>query len=273
MARGSKRAFLAGLFGAGTSDVAGSSLGAEASRALGELATCETVDGVASVLLGLAAPVGSLVGLLGLGSLIEAFQRKRELGAVTAEMRREFRAVQARLDALASRDSEQAEWIELADEVLSERLGDREPARGLEDLAAAVRASGVASQASVDEWFGGVRTYLSNIESQTRETRDAVRRMEPALEGVVDGIERIGAQIPGIARQQEETILQLSRANASLSLAVESLRAERDSLIEALESANRRLAEDRLREGRSVDEVLAELRGQDPRMLLDALAR
>lgn len=84
------------------------------------------------------------------------------------------------------------------------------------------------------------------------------------------GFERIEVKLSEIADMQEK-LLKASAANTMLALANAQMSQENASLHRQLMDANRALAEARLSEGRSVDEVLTELRSTDPRELFQFL--
>jgi len=111
--------------------------------------------------------------------------------------------------------------------------------------------------------FPEVLDHLVNIQTLVFDMNFIVRRLETT---VIEGFERIEAQLPAIADLQEK-VLRLAEANAGLAMANAGLTSTNSSLHEHLMNANRELAEQRLAAGRSVDEVLAELRQTDPHEL------
>ncbi len=115
--------------------------------------------------------------------------------------------------------------------------------------------------------WDGVFVYLETNTHLMRELGEAVAELKT---DVREGFERIEAQLPSIADMQEK-LLTMSDANAQLASQVADLGRQNATLHDQLINANRELAEQRVAAGRSVDEVLAELREIDPRELYEFL--
>lgn len=211
----------------------------------------------------LAAPFASL---LLLGGVLDWSKGKRE----KAELDARFRKVHAALERIREAQQSDSDWRGLVDELLGERIREaelRDPRKDLEALQAQISDH----SESVEQGFEHCRIYLSSISDRLDQIQKTLGSLDNQMGDVVEGVARLEPEVRKIAKDQETIILALSKANQSLSLTVESLQAERASLREALEAANMQLAQDRLREGRSVDEVLSELRDKDPAELVEAL--
>jgi tetratricopeptide (TPR) repeat protein len=136
---------------------------ADAVKSLGSLAECSTANEAAKILLG--ASVGGGLGLISLvgGSLIDAWQRKKDMKALQAEFRRLHWALQR----VQEHQIDSKEWVGLLNEVLAQRNGVPESEAELQQLTRslheAMREELADQGADIDAWFQSIDSNLSAL--------------------------------------------------------------------------------------------------------------